>query len=42
VVFSTVYKYPRNSAIGLGIMLAGLPVYFLWGWWRKRNDPAPG
>ncbi|MEP6707328.1 MAG: amino acid permease [Pyrinomonadaceae bacterium] len=40
VIFSTVYKYPRNSAIGLGIMLAGLPVYFLWGGWRKRNDPA--
>jgi APA family basic amino acid/polyamine antiporter len=40
VILSTVYQYPRNSAIGLGIMLAGLPVYFLW---RKRpiaSDPV--
>jgi len=35
VVLSTVYKYPRNSAIGLGLMLAGLPVYFLWS---KRSS----
>ena len=30
IVASTVYKYPANSAIGLGILLAGVPVYFLW------------
>jgi len=30
VVFSTVYHHLSNSAIGLVIMLAGLPVYFLW------------
>jgi basic amino acid/polyamine antiporter, APA family len=30
VVASTVYTYPKNSAIGFAIMLAGLPVYFLW------------
>jgi APA family basic amino acid/polyamine antiporter len=30
VVASTVAKYPANSAIGLAIMLAGVPVYFLW------------
>jgi APA family basic amino acid/polyamine antiporter len=30
VVINTVYKYPGNSAIGLVIMLAGIPVYFLW------------
>jgi APA family basic amino acid/polyamine antiporter len=33
VVINTVYKYPANSAIGLAIMLAGIPIYFLW---RKR------
>ena len=33
VVASTVLKYPANSAIGLVIMLAGVPVYYLW---RKR------
>ncbi|MGB9180183.1 MAG: amino acid permease [Pyrinomonadaceae bacterium] len=35
VVFSTIYKYPQNSIIGLLIMLAGIPVFFLW---RGRRD----
>jgi len=30
IVLSTVYKYPANSAIGLAIVAAGVPVYFLW------------
>jgi APA family basic amino acid/polyamine antiporter len=30
IVASTVYKYPANSAIGLAIVAAGVPVYFLW------------
>lgn len=33
VVLSTVVKYPANSAIGLAILLTGVPVYFLW---RKK------
>jgi APA family basic amino acid/polyamine antiporter len=31
VVAATVYKYPANSAVGYGIVLAGIPVYLLWG-----------
>ncbi len=30
VVLNTVFRYPMNSIIGLAIMIAGIPVYFLW------------
>lgn len=30
VVLNAIYKYPANTAIGIGILLAGIPVYFLW------------
>jgi len=30
VVGSTVVRYPVNSAIGLGILLSGVPAYLLW------------
>jgi APA family basic amino acid/polyamine antiporter len=31
VVAATFYHYPKDSLIGLGIVLAGLPIYFIWG-----------
>ena len=34
VVMNTVYRYPANSAIGLVILLAGVPIFFLW---RRRT-----
>jgi len=40
ITFSVVYKEPRNSAISLGIMLAGLPAYAIWAWLRKRRGNA--
>src|SRR6266545_6412278 len=30
VVANTLYRFPANSAIGLGILLAGAPAYWLW------------
>jgi APA family basic amino acid/polyamine antiporter len=36
VVINTVYKYPRNTVIGLAIMLAGVPVYYFWNRRRLR------
>lgn len=30
VVASAIYKYPHNSLIGFFILLAGVPIYFLW------------
>ncbi|MBS1875054.1 MAG: amino acid permease [Acidobacteria bacterium] len=35
IVFSTFASYPENSVIGLGILLAGIPVYLYWSR-RKR------
>jgi basic amino acid/polyamine antiporter, APA family len=36
VAFSTVYRYPHDSAIGLGIMLSGVPAYLFWRNRRSR------
>jgi basic amino acid/polyamine antiporter, APA family len=30
VAFSTLYRYPHNCLIGLGIMLTGVPAYLFW------------
>jgi APA family basic amino acid/polyamine antiporter len=35
IVASTVYKYPENSSVGLLIVVAGIPIYFFWRWWRR-------
>ncbi len=36
MLVSTVYRYPHNSLIGLGIMLTGLPAYLFW---KTRRVP---
>ena len=38
VAFTTFYRYPHNSAIGLGIMLSGIPVYLFWRTRRKEAN----
>jgi APA family basic amino acid/polyamine antiporter len=38
VVLSTIAKYPANSAIGLAILLTGVPVYFLWSAQRGQRS----
>ncbi len=39
VVVNTIVRYPLNTAIGFGILLAGVPVYFVWR--RQPHPPAP-
>lgn len=38
VVIGTFVRFPINSAIGLGILLAGLPAY---AFWRQRSTRTP-
>ena len=38
VVINTVYKYPRNTLVGFGILLLGVPVYAFWAAKAKRAE----
>jgi APA family basic amino acid/polyamine antiporter len=41
VVGSSFYKYPTNSLIGAAIVVAGIPLYFLWEARRvRKEDPV--
>jgi len=37
VVVNTIYKYPKNTLIGMGILLAGIPAYLFWRWRDQRD-----
>jgi basic amino acid/polyamine antiporter, APA family len=37
VVVNTIYHNPRNTLIGVAILIAGIPAYLFWQW-RKRNE----
>jgi basic amino acid/polyamine antiporter, APA family len=40
VVINTVYKYPKNSLLGMSILLLGLPVYAFWAAKNKGGVKA--
>jgi len=41
IAFSTLYRYPHNSLIGLGIMLTGVPAYLFWRSQKTPNAEHP-
>jgi APA family basic amino acid/polyamine antiporter len=36
VVVNTVYKFPENTLIGVGLLLAGVPAFLFWRWRERR------
>jgi basic amino acid/polyamine antiporter, APA family len=40
VVMNTVYKYPKNSLLGMFILLLGLPVYAFWAAKQNAGEKA--
>jgi APA family basic amino acid/polyamine antiporter len=40
VVLNTIFTYPCNTAIGFGILFAGIPVYFLWSRIKRKREAA--
>ena len=40
IVGNTIYRYPQNSLIGMGLLLAGIPAYWFWSR-RTKRDFAP-
>src|SRR2546423_2580987 len=38
ITFSLLYKFPLNSGISFGIMLLGVPAYFVWARIRTASD----
>jgi hypothetical protein len=38
VVINTIYKYPRNSLLGMLILLLGVPVYAFWAAKNKTGE----
>src|SRR5258708_1509989 len=37
VAANTIYAFPRNTLIGMAILAAGVPVYYIWKWWISRT-----
>jgi APA family basic amino acid/polyamine antiporter len=42
VAASAIYKAPRNTLIGVAILLAGIPVYFFWRWRNNNGGTGTG
>ncbi len=40
VVLDTIYKYPANTAVGLAVLLLGVPVYAIWSYLKTKRNRA--
>src|SRR5256714_14894373 len=40
ITFSLLYKFPLNSAMSFGVMLLGVPAYFIWARRRRVSEGA--
>ncbi|MBI4166154.1 MAG: amino acid permease [Acidobacteria bacterium] len=40
IVINTLVRSPRESFIGLGLVLLGIPIYFAWSWLARGTDIA--
>ena len=40
VVANAIYCYPRDTLIGMGILISGVPVYFIWKKLRANEQPT--
>jgi hypothetical protein len=40
VVANTLYRFPREAAAGLGLLLLGIPAYAVWRWRGATSDPG--
>jgi APA family basic amino acid/polyamine antiporter len=38
VVINTIYKYPANTLLGMGILALGVPVYAFWARRKKIQE----
>jgi basic amino acid/polyamine antiporter, APA family len=41
VVLNTILKYPKDTLVGMAIILLGIPVYRIWGGSRSRTASQP-
>jgi len=37
VIVASAWHAPRDAGMSLLIIGLGVPVYYLWQWWRRRN-----